>query len=123
MAVAFGDRPSGAIATLALRQTATLYQHIYPDASKMVIRNSYVDDILQSVDNVEEARRIAQETETMRNSNMSDFGIHLIPRIFSGPDLANFILVFTIPLYSVSVPEIIQCLIENPPNASIVSVS
>ena len=31
----------------------------------MVIRNSYVDDILQSVDNVEEARRIAQETETM----------------------------------------------------------
>jgi hypothetical protein len=48
MAVAFGDRPSGAIATLALRQTATMYQHIYPDASKMVIRNSYVDDILQS---------------------------------------------------------------------------
>ena len=65
MAVAFGDRPRGAIATLALRQTATMYQHIYPDASKMVIRNSYVDDILQSVDNVEEARRIAQETETM----------------------------------------------------------
>ena len=65
MAVAFGDRPRGAIATLALRQTATMYQHIYPDASKMVIRNSYVDDILQSVDNVEEALRIAQETETM----------------------------------------------------------
>jgi hypothetical protein len=35
----------------------------------------------------------------------------------------NFILVFTIPLYPVSVPEIIQCLIENLPNASIVSVS
>jgi hypothetical protein len=50
LAVAFGDQPSGAIATLALRQTATMYQHIYPDASKMVIRNSYVDDILQSVD-------------------------------------------------------------------------
>jgi hypothetical protein len=31
----------------------------------MVIRNSYVDDILQSDDNVEEARRIAQETEIM----------------------------------------------------------
>jgi hypothetical protein len=65
MAVAFGDRPSGAIATLALRKTATMYQHIYPDAPKLVIRTSYVNDILQSVDNVEEARRIAQETETM----------------------------------------------------------
>ncbi|CAC5376409.1 unnamed protein product [Mytilus coruscus] len=56
LTVTFGDRPSGAISTLALHQTAKMYQHIYPDASKMVIRNSYVDDILQSVESVDNAR-------------------------------------------------------------------
>ena len=61
MAVAFGDQPSGAIATLALRQTATMYQHIYPNASKMFIRNSYVDDILQSVYSVEEAGELLRK--------------------------------------------------------------
>ncbi|CAC5398220.1 unnamed protein product [Mytilus coruscus] len=42
-----------------------MYQHIYPDASKMVIRNSYVDDILQSVESVDNARLITQQTEKM----------------------------------------------------------
>ena len=36
-----------------------------PDASEIVIINCSVDDLLQSVDNVDEARRIALETETM----------------------------------------------------------
>ncbi|VDI24027.1 Hypothetical predicted protein [Mytilus galloprovincialis] len=65
LTVTFGDRPSGAISTLALHQTAQMYQHIYPDASKMVIRNSYVDDILQSVESVDNARLITQQTEKM----------------------------------------------------------
>ncbi|CAC5368503.1 unnamed protein product [Mytilus coruscus] len=65
LTVTFGDRPSGAISTFALHQTAKMYQHIYPDASKMVIRNSYVDDILQSVESVDNARLITQQTEKM----------------------------------------------------------
>ncbi|CAC5363778.1 unnamed protein product [Mytilus coruscus] len=65
LTVTFGDRPSGAISTLVLHQTAKMYQHIYPDASKMVIRNSYVDDIIQSVESVDNARLITQQTEKM----------------------------------------------------------
>ncbi|CAC5403224.1 unnamed protein product [Mytilus coruscus] len=62
--VTSGDRPRGAISTLALHQTAKCI-NIYPDASKMVIRNSYVDDILQSVESVDNARLITQQTEKM----------------------------------------------------------
>ncbi|CAC5362061.1 unnamed protein product [Mytilus coruscus] len=48
-----------------ITSNSKMYQHIYPDASKMVIRNSYVDDILQSVESVDNARLITQQTEKM----------------------------------------------------------
>ncbi|VDI29025.1 Hypothetical predicted protein [Mytilus galloprovincialis] len=46
--VTFGDKPSGAIATIALQMTADMCSHTYPDTAKMINKNSYVDDILVS---------------------------------------------------------------------------
>lgn len=40
--VSFGDRLSGAIATLALRKTALMSLEENPDAVRTIIRNSYV---------------------------------------------------------------------------------
>lgn len=60
--VTFGDRPSGAIAMMALRRTAEMSSSD-SKAAKMIIKNSYVDDILQSVQNPSEAKSIIQETE------------------------------------------------------------
>ena len=46
--VSFGDKPAGAIASLALRKTAEYSSSEYPAAAKMIIKNTYVDDILDS---------------------------------------------------------------------------
>ncbi|XP_063592199.1 uncharacterized protein LOC134769401 [Penaeus indicus] len=59
----FGDKPSGIIAMLALKHTAELWMEKYPDAASMIISNSYVDDIIQSVESKEKALQLIQETE------------------------------------------------------------
>ena len=46
--VTFGDKPSGSIAMLALRKTAELNDD-FPLASKIIAEDSYVDDIISSV--------------------------------------------------------------------------
>ena len=48
--VCFGDKPAGTIATVALRKTADEYSMKYPRASDTIKNNTYVDDILDSVD-------------------------------------------------------------------------
>ena len=53
--VSMGARPSGTIASLALRKTAIKGQMAYPEAAEAVLESSYVDDIVDSVDSVEEA--------------------------------------------------------------------
>lgn len=47
--VTFGDRPSGAISTMALQMTAEMFQTEYPEAAELIIKNSYmyVDDLLR----------------------------------------------------------------------------
>ena len=44
--VTFGDKPSGTIAVVALKNIAKLMQGIYPYECKIIMDNSYVDDIL-----------------------------------------------------------------------------
>ena len=53
--VTFGDKPSGTIAVVALRNTAKLMQGAYPSESKIITENSYADDILFSVESPEMA--------------------------------------------------------------------
>ena len=46
--VSFGDKPAGAIATVALRRTALEHAESSPKAANAIINNSYIDDILDS---------------------------------------------------------------------------
>ncbi|XP_071136608.1 uncharacterized protein [Mytilus edulis] len=63
--VTFGDRPSGTMATVALGMTAEMSKDIYPEAAEMILRNSYVDDIINSVDNNDQARKVMEDTEKL----------------------------------------------------------
>ncbi|KAL9955853.1 hypothetical protein ACROYT_G037242 [Oculina patagonica] len=63
--VSFGDKPSGTIATVALRKTAEMAKDKYPQASNLLINNTYMDDIINSVDNVETAKKLTKEMETI----------------------------------------------------------
>ena len=45
-------KPSGTIATVALPKTAEMAKENFPKASELLINNTYMDDIINSVDNV-----------------------------------------------------------------------
>lgn len=62
--VTFGDKPGGAIAMIALRKTAQMSSDC-PRASKLIESNSYVDDLLTSVETYDEASVIMQEVDTV----------------------------------------------------------
>ena len=64
-AVSFGDKPAGTIATLALRKTAEMGQEEFPEAAKAIIRNTYMDDVIVSVDSREEAVKLTREVEEL----------------------------------------------------------
>ena len=64
-AVNMGDRPSATMAMLALQKTAKMQKSQYPYAAKAIIENSYMDDILDSVDNHELALQVIKEMETI----------------------------------------------------------
>ena len=63
--VTFGDRPSGAIAILALRKTAEMFRIQFSEAAMIVENDSFVDDIIFSVDNLDEAKSRMSEIETI----------------------------------------------------------
>ena len=57
-----GAKPSGAI---ALKETAVMGERESPEAADTILRNSYVDDILKSVDNVDAAKKLLNEIEQL----------------------------------------------------------
>ena len=59
--VSHGGRPSGNIATMALRKTAGLKQNEYPQAASMIFDNTYVDYMINSV--TDEANKLANKDE------------------------------------------------------------
>ena len=61
--VSFGDKPAGAIASLALRKTAELHASHSPIAAKTIIKNSYVDDIFDSFESKNEAEKITTQID------------------------------------------------------------
>ena len=79
-AVNFGDRPSAAIAIIALRKTAELSVEKYPWASKAIIFNSYMDDISESVPDKESAMKLMGEI----NMILDEGGFKIKEWIYSG---------------------------------------
>ena len=61
----FGDRPSGIIATVALRKKAEMGQEQYPEAAKIIKDNTYVDDIIESVCDNRKARDVTGDIEKL----------------------------------------------------------
>ena len=63
--VSFGDKPAGNIAISALKKTAEMGKHEYPIASKVVINNIYVDDIITSFDSRKRCMKIACDIDNL----------------------------------------------------------
>ena len=64
-AVNMGDRPASAIAQTALRETALEAKEEFPDASNIIIRNSYMDDIPGSIETEEAGQMIMSDTTSI----------------------------------------------------------
>ncbi|XP_062618012.1 uncharacterized protein LOC134279607 [Saccostrea cucullata] len=78
--VPFGDRPSGAIAIIALNKTAEMLEDVYPKAASVIKNNSYVDDILASDPTFENVLQLAKDI-----NQVLDFGgFHIKHWIISG---------------------------------------
>ena len=56
--VNIGDKPSGAIATVALRKTASMGKDQFPNECRIVTDSSYVDDITSSVSSGDRAEEV-----------------------------------------------------------------
>ena len=56
-----GDKPSAAIAQIALQETAKMAPEELEHAQSVILRNSYMDDISDSCDSTEEARQITSD--------------------------------------------------------------
>lgn len=63
-AVPFGDRPSGAISMLAMRETARMMRDVIPEAANVIINSSYVDDICHSINDTYRAVPLMKEIES-----------------------------------------------------------
>ena len=59
----FGDKAAPAMAQIALRKTAEEARETNPEAAKTLLENSYVDDICDSVPNVEKAQQLTTDVD------------------------------------------------------------
>ena len=71
--VSFGDKPAGAIATVALRRTALEHAESSPKAANTIINNSYIDDLLDSF----RTGKDMVNTATSINGILSDGGFEI----------------------------------------------
>ena len=67
-AVNMGDKPAAAIAQTALKMTAEEAMQEHPEASKIILENSYMDDIPASVASREEGLQRMREIEAILES-------------------------------------------------------
>ena len=63
--VSFGDKPSATIATVALRKTAQMGKEVRPEAAKIILENTYMDDIIDSVRDKRKARSTTPDIEKL----------------------------------------------------------
>lgn len=61
----FGDRPSPTMAIVALRKTAELNEADEPKAAEAITKNTYMDDICDSVDSVDEANKLTSAIDNV----------------------------------------------------------
>jgi len=59
----FGDKPAPAMAQIALRKTAEEGEDSYPEAAQTLKRNTYMDDICESVHTAEKAEKMTKELD------------------------------------------------------------
>ena len=59
----FGDKPVPAIAQIALRKTADKAKSSYPEAAQVLKNNTYMDDICDSVNSIQQAKRLTNELD------------------------------------------------------------
>ena len=71
--VNMGDRPSGTIASLALRKTAEMKREEFPKGCNVILNSSYMDDIIDSTDTVENAQKITENITNILKS--ADFHV------------------------------------------------
>ena len=64
-ALNMGDRPSAAIAQIALQKTAKEALPTFPEAAQIILQNAYMDDIPGSVLSEDEAVTRMQEMESL----------------------------------------------------------
>ena len=90
--VSFGDRPAGAITMTALRNTAKLSETEFLEPCNTILKNIYVDDILDSIGDVPAAKKLTNEIDyalskgsfkvkgwTIGKSNEEIFKMDLLP--------------------------------------------
>ena len=61
--VTFGDRPSGAVATVALHKTAEMSIDTHPHVYEVIVSNTYVDDILPNASDRKEATKLTADID------------------------------------------------------------
>ena len=71
--VNMGDRPSGNIASLALRKTAEMKRDNFPVECETILNSSYMDDIIVSTDTLENADKITKNITNILK--LGDFNI------------------------------------------------
>ena len=71
--VNMGDKPSGTIASLALRKTAQMKKEQYPIEYEIIAKSSYMDDIIDCTDTLENAINITSNITNILKS--SDFNM------------------------------------------------
>ena len=74
--VSFEDRPAAAISAIALRKTAEMGMDKFPEAANIVLSNTYVDDIIDSLDSKERCISICKEIEevfSVRNFKIKEW--------------------------------------------------
>ncbi|XP_065055903.1 uncharacterized protein LOC135684313 [Rhopilema esculentum] len=64
----FGDKPAPVMAQIALRKTAEECKGIKPKAGKVLTENVYMDGICESVETVEEAKKLAEDIDFVLKS-------------------------------------------------------
>ena len=77
--VSFGDKPSGAITTVALRKTAEMGKEHFPEAAQIILNSTYMDDIIESVDTHERANQLTDDIQKL----LEEGGFKLKERTYS----------------------------------------
>ncbi|XP_062541304.1 uncharacterized protein LOC134209334 [Armigeres subalbatus] len=65
LTVAYGTVAAPFLVTRVLNQLAVDEQEIHPEASKVLLKCVYVDDVLSGADTIEKARELQNETEAL----------------------------------------------------------